>query len=252
VTAADVAALNLHVTEDVLPMRANSRLIVVLIVLTFCAFAAADVFDTSSLIPANSLNYWPWGDSDITRFQMWFSQSALTGHTGTLLGITQFITEDSAANLGTASYDLQIFASTTLVDSSGLSANDPDSNRGANNTLIFSGNFPLLNSSTLHIDTLPTFDYDGSGNLLLDFVFSSYNDFVNYGPIFESMGDLDEINPYFFRVTNHNRGGNKIYGWGAPRTQLDFGPSDQVPEPSTMGLLLMGLTGLLGLRRRRA
>src|SRR5881396_837968 len=141
-------------------MKVLRRAILVLSILAQVSISSAAVFDSNIVDPATADNYWPWGDNRVARYQLWFSQSALSTYSGILSSITHFAAGDSD-HLGTSSYTLNIFASTTGVGVSGLSASNPDSNHGANRTLIFSGS--LTSAATLGIDVNDVFNYDGSG-----------------------------------------------------------------------------------------
>jgi hypothetical protein len=196
----------------------------------------ATTFDSNNVVSAGNGNYYPWGEASFQRYQLWFSRGMMAGYTGYIDGITQFVYWT-----GTGSYDVDVYASTTAVGSGALSAIDPDTNRGANNTLIFSGNLALNNTPTLMIDTNPVFNYDGSGNLLLDFIFHS---FTGGGTAFQSV----DSNSDFFRVCNGPGASKWVDPAGAIRTQIDFTP---VPIPPTSLLIGSGLLGLAGWRRFR-
>lgn len=207
---------------------------------------ADTVFDTNTVTPATQSNYWPWGDANNTRYQLWISKSSLSGITGVLDSITQFANNET--NLG-AVYSLDVYASTTSVASGALSSSNLDGNDGANKTLVFSGN-KTFDSSTFTIDVNHNFIYDGSGNLLLDFIFHSYTGVARTydGPLFQAM----ESNPDFFRVTSNNLEGNAVWDWGTLRTQLDFEPAaSTVPEPASITLVGACVVSLCGYGWRR-
>ena len=203
--------------------------------------ARASTFDTNNTVFANSQNYWPWGDARNQRYQLWFSQSMMTGYTGDITSIRQFV---YGSNTSDSSYNVNIYASTTSVVSGSLDADNPDDNRGANNTLIFSGNLDLNSLSTLTIIPTSSFNFDGSGNLLLDFIFNSFTgvgDFYD-GPIFQAVSD----NSDFVRVINHATEGNHVYRYSALRTEIQFGAAPLSPSIIFLG---SGLLCLLGYRR---
>jgi hypothetical protein len=201
--------------------------------------AAADVFDSSTLTLADSSNYRPWADNRITRYQLWFSQSSLNGYSGILNSITHFASED-LDNLGTSSYTLNIYASTTPVTLNGLQATNLDLNHGTDKTLIFSGS--ITSAATLTIDVDNVFHYDHSGSLLVDYQFTSFSGVgVFDGPAYQSnfQGSTNIVR--VFSVTGE---GSFVFRLQALRTQLEF-----VPEPG--GVALAGVAaGLFAVRAR--
>ena len=217
--------------------------------------ALAGVFDTNDYVPADTANYWPWGDGHVTRYQLWLDGTTLGGLAGThITGLKHFVHPENINNLGLGRYDITISASTTLVGSGGLSADDPDSNHGANKTVIYDGALLLPNSMEFSIDVNDAFYYDGSGDLLLDYVFHVSSPGYYGGPTWEAMGDPGESNPHFWRVFQDLDEGNDVLDWGAIRTEIttDAGPG-AVPELPPVCLAALGLLplGLLKLRRRK-
>jgi hypothetical protein len=211
----------------------------------FGTIAHALTFDSNSEVTATNPNYWPFGDANNQRYQLWFSQSMMSGYTGTIDSITQFVYGASR----TSSYNVDIYASTTNVNSASLSSTNLDSNSGSNRILIFSGTIDLNSQPTLTVDVNNIFTYDGSGNLLLDYVFNSFTGVGNYydGPLMQAV----DTNSDFYRITSNMNEGNVVYDWGAVRTAINFDSTQPVPEPSTLFLLGAGLAGL-GFVRRRA
>ncbi|MBI5787352.1 MAG: PEP-CTERM sorting domain-containing protein [Candidatus Schekmanbacteria bacterium] len=205
------------------------------------SFAGAETFDSNSGVIAGDWNYWPWGDADNLRYQLWFSDSMLGDFNGTISSITHFIS--TQGNVG-AAYTMKIYASTTPVAGGGLSAYDLDGNHGANKTLIYDATYVRPADYAFTIDVDNVFNYSGSGNLLLDYVFldttgvgHSYD-----GPTMQAV----DANSDFYRVTSHALEGNVVYDWGAIRTQINA-----VPEPASMLMLAGGLLGIAGFRRRK-
>lgn len=212
--------------------------------LAFAPLAHATVFDTNSVVPATTENYWPFGDADNTLYQLWFSQSALTGTTGIVTELSHFVGNDFG-KLGSAAWNVNIYLSTTSVSSAGLNADDPASNHGSNRTQVFSG-WVNLTDPKLTIDIDDSFVYDGSGNLLLEYNLHEYTGVSGgySGPTWQSVNE----NSDFVRVTQNLVEGNTFYPWGALRTELVTTP---VPEPETYAMLGMGLFALAATRRRR-
>jgi hypothetical protein len=208
------------------------------------AVFGATIFDSNTVDPATTGNYWPWGDNRNTRYQLWFSQSSLSAFSGTIATITHYAENGDPGNLGTSTYTLNIYASTTPATIAGLSSANPESNHGADKTLVFSGT--ITSAPTLVIDISDVFLFNNSGNLLLDYQFSSFTGVgASYdGPTFQASNSGGSSSD-FARVTAHASEGAGVYTWGAIRTQLEF-----IPEPSSSLLCVVGTTGLL-LRRRR-
>jgi hypothetical protein len=208
------------------------------------AIVGATPFDTNDTVLAVTENYWPWGDAENTRYQLWLSEGMLAGHSGVITSIRHFVA-DAADKVGLASWALDVYLSTTSVTAGGLSAVSPDANHGADKTLVFSGSVSLT-SLVLTLDVLDIFSYGGSGNLLIDYVFSSFTGIGAFydGPTWEAVPSNGDL----LRVTNHLGEGNTVYDWGADRTALEFEP---VPEPATLLLLGSGLCATARRRRRR-
>ncbi len=206
--------------------------------------AFAESFDTDAYVPALVSNYWPWGDAQNQRYQLWFSGDMLSdaGFSGTINSIEHFIAPYTSSR--DSGYDLDIYASNTPVGS--LTA-DFDSNHGVDKTLIFSGSLSLASASSLFINVNPVFNYDGSSNLLLDYVFKGFTGVGAYydGPLWQAVDMNDDL----LRVTSHSEEGDGVYDWGALRTQLNA-TTTPVPEPISSALFLLG-AGAFGLRLRR-
>ncbi len=231
--------------------RALRLKILGVIIFSFVVFAPkqadAFIFDTNDTIFASDENYWPWGDANNLRYQLWFSQDMMSGSAGVIESLRHFISDGDDRS---ATYDLDIYFSTTDVDSGSLSADDLDSNHGVNRTLVYSDLLDLTGDGTLFIDVEDIFDYDGSGNLLVDYIFFGFDgvDFDYDGPQWEAVDDNED----FFRVTNNDDEGNSVYEWGAIRTQIGFADNQTgvIPEPASMLLLGSGLMGLIRLRKK--
>jgi len=204
----------------------------------------ATTFDTNSEVFASNYNYWPFGDAKNQRYQLWFSQNMMSGYSGTVTSISHFVDGDSR----NSSYYVDIYASSTNLDSASLSSMSLDSNSGSDRTLIFSGITDLNSQSTLSIDVNPVFTYNGNGNLLLDYIFYSFNGVGDYydGPTMQAVG----YNSDFYRVTSHAGEGSDVLDWGAIRTEINFDNASQVPEPSSIVLLGLGIAGIGFLRKR--
>lgn len=207
-------------------------------------FVQAITFDTNSEVFASSNNYWPFGDAENQRYQLWFSQNMMSGYSGTVTSISHFVDGDSR----NSSYYFDIYASSTDVDSASISSTNLDGNSGSDRTLIFSGIADLNSQSALLIDVNPVFTYNGNGNLLLDYIFYSFNGVGNFydGPIMQAVG----YNNDFYRVTSHAGEGGAVLDWGAIRTEINFDNASQVPEPSSIVLLGLGIAGIGFLKRR--
>lgn len=218
-----------------------------LLLMSPVSFAGAVTFDSNDHVFASNENFWPWGDADNTRYQLWLSDDMLSGYSGVISSITHFTSPYDSDNIGSASYNLDVWISTTGVESTGLSDTSKDANHGLDKTLVFSGDISLL-GPTLTIDINDVFSYMGYGNLLIDYVFNSFTNVGNFydGPTWQSVGD----NVNFYRVTEHNDEGSAVLDDGAIRTQLEFNTSP-VPEPSTLFLLGFGLAGLAGITRKK-
>jgi hypothetical protein len=225
--------------------------------LSCCSLTAA-TFDTDSLYPSDGPNYWPWGDADNLRYQLWFSDGFLEGYSGTLQAIRHFAHGEDTDNLGTSSYTLEIFASTTVPSFtySDLTSSDLELNHGADKTLIFSGS--VTSAATFELDVDDLFSYTGTGGVLLDYVFGDFSGVVpgdvesNYdGPTFQAV--YSDVSENFARVTSHNFEGSSVLPDGMLRTQLDFGSVEAVPEVSPLlpAIAVIGLGCLWHRRRNR-
>ena len=237
-------------SQGVCGLKVCTRLLFLLIPLVCVALgpAHAVVFDTNDHVYAGAANYWPWGDNRNTRYQLWFDSDMLAGYGG--LYVTD-ITHFAYSGTRDASWTLEVYASNTSVNTGGLSADDPDSNHGADKTLIFDGTVSMLGTdTTLSIDVDDSFTYDGSSNLLLDYIFSDFEGVGSYydGPTWEAVGDTGQSNDYLWRVTNHTYEGNIVYGWGAIRTELGMAPG--LPAFALIGVAPLA-AGLVRRFRRR-
>lgn len=229
--------------------KAFSGFVVLAYVLSLTASAFAATFDSNNTVFAGNANYWPYGDADNTRYQLWLSDSMLSGYSGTVKSITNYLYDRTDPKIGSAAYSLNLYLSTTPLASGALSATDLDSNNGPDRTLVFSGMLPLTGPE-INIDVADIYSYSGVGNLLIDYVFTGYYGVANYydGPMMQSV----DSNTDLFRVTQHNLEGNHVYDWGADRTAIEFGPIGTPLPAAPLGMLLMGsLASLAGLKRRK-
>jgi hypothetical protein len=176
-------------------------------------------YDSDNTVVATTFNYWPWGDANNLRHQIWISQSSLSGFTGIVQGIRHFLYYPTDPKIGVASWNLDVYLSSTSVNYSGLSASDPESNHGADRTLVFSGTVPLT-SPVIDIDVDDVYNYQGDGNLLIDYVFNQFNGVGNFydGPVVLAVEDNNDL----WRVTIHSGEGNVVYSQGTNRTAIDF------------------------------
>lgn len=218
-------------------------LIAALAAFTLSPAAHAAVYDSNDYVPATTENYWPFGDANNTTYQLLFSQNILPGVSGYITEISHFVASD-LGKLGSAAWNVDVYLSTTAVGPDDLNADVPTSNHGANRTQVFSG-WVNLTDPKLTIDVADTFVYDGSGNLLVEYVFHDFEGVGEYydGPTWQSVND----NSDFYRVTQNSAEGNVVYDWGAIRTELVTTP---VPEPETYAMLGLGLGALMLARRR--
>jgi hypothetical protein len=163
------------------------------------------------------------------RYQLWLSEAMLSGHSGVLSSITHPIYDDPTGKVGIASYDLDVYVSTTPLGTADLTI-DGDSNHGPDKTLVFSGTVAYTDVTAIKITVDPMFSYGGSGNLLIDYVFSGFTNVGTYdGPLMQAV----DANFDFWRVTSHTKEGDGVLEWGAIRTILEFQDA-VVPEPCTL------------------
>ncbi|MBW7850630.1 MAG: tandem-95 repeat protein [Rhodospirillales bacterium] len=170
-------------------------------------------FDSNEAVNAYDDNYWPWGDADTTRYQLWIAAETLEDYAGVVREIRHF-----AESSDTNAYDLQIYMSSWGPDSDLLNASDLDANHGENRTLVFDGTVNLAGTQ-LTIDIDDVFTYTG-GNLLIDYVFGNFDGVGNFydGPLWQAV----DTNSVLYRVADHAVEGPDVLDWGAIRTELGF------------------------------
>jgi PEP-CTERM motif len=132
-----------------------------------------------------------------------------------------------------------ISLSTTSAPVNGLSSN-MSNNIGADNTTIFSGPLPTyVADSTLTFSLATPFVYDPSqGNLLLNITFSG----VTNDTYADYVAQNDDFGTLSSRMVNGLSTGRSGYGLV---TTFNI-----VPEPSTLGLAMIGLVTGAGMFRR--
>jgi hypothetical protein len=225
---------------------------VLVLIIVFGVFMAgtawsASIFDTSSISAgypvAHNSSPFNWNSThEYQTYQIWLSDDALVGHTGYVSNIRHIPTYDNTFQL---TADMDVYISTTSVEGPSLSTNFA-ANHGLNKTQIFSGDAIIpVHGSVLDIDVSDMFYYDGTGNLLIEYVIRSSN-----------------LSVFEYYYTNGNGYRNyEVYTPGsgsrsytrdkAPLwTFVTFGDTAEVPIPGAVWLLGSGLLGLISFRRR--
>jgi hypothetical protein len=202
---------------------------------------AVPAYGTPVGFPAdpNGSNCYPFGCTGNgggfpgTVYQQVYNENNF-GNVMTIIGLTFFRTQDSTGpdNLDGGTYNIYLSSTSKAVN--GLDLVNFDNNDGPDNTLVFSGSLPaaVAFGSSFTIDTSP-FLYDpANGNLLIDMRISGVSHAGSNIYLDARAGTAGTI---FSRAQNFG-GGYDSFG-----LVTEF---EVVPEPGTVILLLVGLSGL--------
>jgi len=184
----------------------------------------------------NTGNYFPFGfpvTGPGSQYQEAYSSSLFSGSIS-ITGIDFFLQPGGLDNaLYEATFTLSL--STITTDVNDLSDTNLNSNVGANNTLFTTVDLSGLSGNELNFAGFP-FLYDpAAGNLLLDIQITNIN--CTGAAAFEDDGP--DGPPTIARYQNFGTGTS---GFGLV-TEFDF--SSQAPEPGSLGLIAIGLTGMI-------
>lgn len=228
-------------------MRGRSQLLAVFAGLFNAVIAVSPVHaDIIVGTPGPDANCFPFGCAFNwgPEYQQVYNAKLFPGSI-TIVGLTFYRTFDTTdggtLDLGTFTLHL----STTTAAVGALSPNEA-SNIGSNNTTVFSGPLPPLDTSgrSFTINFSAPFEYDpADGNLLLD-VFSS--DATQPGCI-----PGGSACTYLDSDTSSDDTSRMANGFAGPGLITGFEVATGIPEPASLTVVCAGIFGLVGARRRR-
>ena len=189
----------------------------------------------------NTGNYFPFGFPAAgpgTQYQEAYSSSLFSGPIS-ISGIDFFLQPGGLDNaLYEATFTLSL--STITTDVNDLSDTNLNSNVGANNTFFTTLSLSGLSGNELNFTGIPFMYNPAAGNLLLDIQITSIN--CTGAAAFEDDGP--DGPPTIARYQNFGAGTS---GFGLV-TEFDF--CSEAPEPGSLGLIAVGLTGIILCIRR--
>jgi hypothetical protein len=236
------------------------------------AYAAQTTYDTADKVSADpgAELYFPFGEIHNNRYQLWFSSDYLAGNTGKITSISNFLYNDSSNNdqwVGVASWDVEIWASSTATTYAGLiptptsgtlTASALDKNLGKDAQKIYDG-WITLTSDGLTFQTASNFTYT-AGNLLLDYRIKAFGGGIGgydsygyyYGPTFLAHPANDAVAEVISNTLDSEGVYKPPFDYSFPlRTAITFETlATPVPEPEAWLTLIVGL-GLVGSLARR-
>ena len=192
--------------------------------------------------PSSGGNFFPFGGpfstNPGTRYQQAYASTDFSGPMS-INGLE--FTLNNGSTLRSVTY--QIFLSTITAGIDTLSNSNFNANRGADNALFASGTLSGASPATLIFTGGPFLYIPSSGNLLLDFVFTSPGANGNAGFTSRS-GDATGI---FSRYLDF---GTATTGWGLVTT-FDFAATPEPGTSLTAGLSILVVFRFAWMRRRQ-
>ena len=216
--------------------------------------------------------FFPFGETNNDRYQLWFSSESLAGNKGKITSISNYlyVSPENDQWINNAAWDVEIWASSTTtyyaglhptVTSGNLNGDSLDENLGVDAVKIYDGKITLTKQG-LTFQTIANFEYF-SGNLLLDYRLKGFyggigarddslHPNVYNGPTFQVHTSNDAV----AEIISNTYDGEGVYkpehDYSLPlRTSVVFQSMAPVPEPEAWLMLLAGLSMIGSMRRRQ-